>query len=500
MPGSDLPQDNPSSQSAYGDGNEDVGSGNMGRPDDAYTDGMNGYDAPPPADPWEGQGQPEQNPDEWMNHSNEDAENAALEQAAEDARQQEAEWRAEEEKGFFDKVMDTMSDVGEGIKSGAKTAAGWVGDGVDKATGFATDVAKGAVGVAVDVADSTGKFAGEVAKEAVGAAGKLATTTLEAASGIADATLKTTSSVAGSALKATSSVAGGLLTGAGTMASSALGAVGNTASGLLGGLFGASSSSTSSTSSSGASKPTSTASTSPTSSGLFGAISTTLNSATTLGKTAFGVVSNVTSSTGQGLQTFASGIQNALVPSSPSSTSGNSTKAKAASKTTNSTTTLGGVLDKSLSTAFSLVGNTVGQAGNVMGGALQGISKVADQAFTKTVGKAKQSSQPQTEGVATSIVKGALNQVQAATDKVRKSGVMTESLNAAKKTIAGGIDLVGDVTDSVVKAASGLTGQTIGEFGKLVGRMTTPVGNKPTPIENYVDMVTKDNPRTANMA
>ena len=93
------------------------------------------------------------------------------EQEAMDARAQEEEWQAEEEKGFFDSVMDTMSDIGSGVMDAASGAAGWLADGADAAMGLAADVADTAVGAAVDVADTALSTAMDVADTAMGVAG-----------------------------------------------------------------------------------------------------------------------------------------------------------------------------------------------------------------------------------------------------------------------------------------------------------------------------------------
>ena len=62
------------------------------------------------------------------------------------------------------------------------------------------------------------------------------------------------------------------------------------------------------------------------------------------------------------------------------------------------------------------------------------------------------------------------------------------------------MELVGNVSDSVLNATTGVAGHAIGEFGKLVERISNSGGNKPTPIEAYVGMVTKDNPKEQTMA
>ena len=52
----------------------------------------------------------------------------------------------------------------------------------------------------------------------------------------------------------------------------------------------------------------------------------------------------------------------------------------------------------------------------------------------------------------------------------------------------------------MTKAASGVAGAAVGEFGNLVNRMMTSKGNKPTPIESYVGMVTKQSTKGMTMA
>ena len=88
-------------------------------------------------------------------------------------------------------------------------------------------------------------------------------------------------------------------------------------------------------------------------------------------------------------------------------------------------------MDKSLSTAFTMVGKTVGQAGNVMGGVMDAITKASDKAFNK----ATTSNSQENPTVLESTINGALKQVKSATDQIRNAGVMTKSLNAAKSTI-----------------------------------------------------------------
>jgi hypothetical protein len=97
-------------------------------------------------------------------------------------------------------------------------------------------------------------------------------------------------------------------------------------------------------------------------------------------------------------------------------------------------------------------------------------------------------------------VTGAFKQVNSATNMVRKSGIMTQTLNVAQKGISGTLGVVGDVTSSVIKVSSGVAGSTIGEFGKLVDRMTSGSETKPTPLDSYVGMVLKDNPVQSSMA
>ena len=138
---------------------------------------------------------------------------------------------------------------------------------------------------------------------------------------------------------------------------------------------------------------------------------------------------------------------------------------QAVSKTTS---ILGGVRDKGLSSAFSFAGDMVGRAGNVISGALECASRGADSAVSS------------------------INRVAEATGNVRRVGTLASTLNSAATGITSSLGLVGKVAGSVVEAASGVAGSTLGEFGSLVNRMVNVKGNKPTPMESYVGMVTKE--------
>lgn len=87
-----------------------------------------------------------------------------------------------------------------------------------------------------------------------------------------------------------------------------------------------------------------------------------LSSASSLGSTAFGVVSNVASSS-VGL---AGNVAQAAIGSAEKTISP-------------ATTLLGGVLDKGMKTAFSAIGNGVGKAGNMLGGAMSFMGDAASK-------------------------------------------------------------------------------------------------------------------------
>jgi hypothetical protein len=156
-----------------------------------------------------------------------------------------------------------------------------------------------------------------------------------------------------------------------------------------------------------------------------------LSAASSLGSTAFGVVSNVASTAALGAAKMASGVISGT--------------ALAASKTS---TLLGGVLNKGMAAASSAMAGMVGMAGNVIGGLMSSSSSKGD-------------STPDT-----------VKQMSSATNAVRNAGVMASSLNSAASTVMGGIEVANKVAASVQKAG-GSGAQAVGGIGQLVGRMTT---------------------------
>ena len=123
---------------------------------------------------------------------------------------------------------------------------------------------------------------------------------------------------------------------------------------------------------------------------------------------------------------------------------------------------------------FPASGNTIGQAGNVIGGAL---SKITGGA----VGLVQ--------------VTGALRQMTQAKGDVGNTSVMATALNSAAAGIASSTGIVGDV-------ASGghAQGDSTGDFGALITRMTTSNSAKPTPLEGFVSMVTKQDAKGSTTA
>ena len=149
------------------------------------------------------------------------------------------------------------------------------------------------------------------------------------------------------------------------------------------------------------------------------------------------------------------------------------TVANAISGSNGNSTTVGGILDKAMSCAFPSCGNTIGHAGNIIGGAL---SRMTDGA----VGPVQ--------------VTGAMRQMVYAKGEVGNTSVMGTALNAAAVGIASSTGIVGDVARSVFNAGGGhYTGNATGDFGALINRMTTSNSAKPTPMESFVGMVTKQN-------
>lgn len=413
---------------------------------------LNGEDGPPPFEPDD---QPEQDVKDESNLSEEsDANEAAAEKYLDEMAALDAEGAPsvddgvaqEQEKGFFDSVMDTMGDIGSGIADSAGEAVGWVADGAESAMGLVSDVAGEAVGVAVDIAGATVDVASDVAvsaldvasgvaQSAIGVAGNLASTALSAASGVAG----TTMDAAGEVIGSVSTAVGSALGGVSSIGESAL----NSASGVVNSVLGGSSGG-----------------------GLFGALGSALSGASKLGSTAFGVVSNVASSSvglaGDVAQSTIGSVSNAISPA---------------------TTLLGGVLDKGMKPAFSVVGNTVAKAGNMLGGVMSIGGDLASTSLNKISGKINQSIQ--------------------ATNQVRNSGVLTSSLNSASRGIASTIGVAGNLASSVISASTSIAGSGIsgiGNLAKSIGRMTSSRGNKPTPIESYVGMVANDNSKAPTMA
>ena len=129
---------------------------------------------------------------------------------------------------------------------------------------------------------------------------------------------------------------------------------------------------------------------------------------------------------------------------------------------------------------FPASGNTIGQAGNVIGGAL---SRLTDGA----VGPVQ--------------VTGALRQMTQAKGDVGNTSVMATALNSAAAGIASSTGIVGDVARSVFNAGGGhAQGDSTGDFGALITRMTTSNSAKPTPLEGFVSMVTKQDAKGSTTA
>ena len=155
------------------------------------------------------------------------------------------------------------------------------------------------------------------------------------------------------------------------------------------------------------------------------------------------------------------------------------TVANAISGSNGNSTTIGGVFDKALSCAFPGCGNTIGNAGNLIGGAL---SKMTGGA----VGPVQ--------------VTGAMRQMVYAKGEVGNTSVMATALNAAATGIASSTGVVGDVARSVFNAGGGhATGNSTGDFGALINRMTSSPSAKPTPLESFVGMVTNQNAKGSTM-
>lgn len=155
------------------------------------------------------------------------------------------------------------------------------------------------------------------------------------------------------------------------------------------------------------------------------------------------------------------------------------TVANAISGSNGNSTMVGGVFDKALSCAFPGCGNTIGNAGNIIGGAL---SKMTGGAITPVQ------------------VTGAMRQMVYAKGEVGNTSVMATALNSAAARIASSTGVVGDVARSVFNAGGGhVSGNSTRDFGALISRMTTSPSAKPTPLESFVGMVTKQNAKGSTM-
>lgn len=155
------------------------------------------------------------------------------------------------------------------------------------------------------------------------------------------------------------------------------------------------------------------------------------------------------------------------------------TVANAISGSNGNSTMVGGVFDKALSCAFPGCGNTIGNAGNLIGGAL---SKMTGGAITPVQ------------------VTGAMRQMVYAKGEVGNTSVMATALNSAAARIASSTGVVGDVARSVFNAGGGhASGNSTRDFGALISRMTTSPSAKPTPLESFVGMVTKQNANGSTM-
>ena len=156
------------------------------------------------------------------------------------------------------------------------------------------------------------------------------------------------------------------------------------------------------------------------------------------------------------------------------------TVANAISGGNGNSTLVGGVFDKALSCAFPSCGNTIGHAGNLIGGALSRMTGGA-------VGPVQ--------------VTGAMRQMVYAKGEVGNTSVMATALNAAATGISTSTGVVGDVARSVFNAGGGhAMGNSTGDFGALVSRMTSSPSAKPTPLEGFVGMVTKHDATGSSMA
>ena len=457
QPGNEEPEtgDNPDEYiDQYGDNYTNPNECNQSDVDE--DENPNGEDVPPPFEP--GNDQPEQDVKDESNLSEEYAANEAASKQYLDDMADLDNIVYEDEKEFFDEVMDTMGDIGSDIAEDASEATGWVADGEESSMGLVSDVAQEAVGVAVDITENAvdavpniGGSALDVAsgvnQSAVGVAGNLASTAISAATGL----LGSTSTSVGSALGTVGSFAGELLDGlddsmfgsAEIGASSIVESQLSSASGIANSLLGDTSDS-----------------------GLFVALSSALNGTSKLGSTAFGVVSNVSSSS-VGLT---ENVSQTPIGSSTTTTSP-------------VTTLLGGVLDKGMKTAFPAVGNAVAKAGNMIGGVMSMNGDLESTSLNKISGKINQSIQ--------------------ATNQVRNNGILASSLNTASRGIANTIGVAGNLSSNVISASTSIDGSGIsglGNLAKSVGRMTSSSGNKPTPIESYVIMVANSNSKAPTMA
>ena len=132
---------------------------------------------------------------------------------------------------------------------------------------------------------------------------------------------------------------------------------------------------------------------------------------------------------------------------------------------------VGGIFDKALSSVFPASGSVVGNAANVIGGAMLS------------------SGQP-----------GALNQIMQAKSDIGRTSIMSNSLNSAANGMSSNFGLVGDVANSVFNAGQPSQAGSTRDFGTLVRRMTTSNGAKPTPLESLATMVTKQNAKGSTKA
>jgi hypothetical protein len=99
-----------------------------------------------------------------------------------------------------------------------------------------------------------------------------------------------------------------------------------------------------------------------------------------------------------------------------------------------------------------------------------------------------------------STVAGLVNQNLQVVGDVRKTGLLTSSLNAASNTISSTMGLVGNVASSAIGLSGNAAMQTMDAFGSLMKRIVKPSGNAPTPVESYVAMVVKPEKKNEEVA